>query len=70
MEHAEQRTLEQAQRAGALKVAIVVGSTRPGRKADAVARWVRSVAARRGDAAFEVVDIADYALPHFDEPRD
>jgi NAD(P)H-dependent FMN reductase len=50
------------------KVAIIVGSTRPGRKADAVAAWVHDLAARRDDATFEVVDIADYALPHLDEP--
>lgn len=68
MQKAEQRNVENAARAGALKVAIVVGSTRPGRRADAVARWVQDVAARRDDATFEVVDVADYALPHFDEP--
>ena len=68
MEQAEQRNVENAARAGALKVAIVVGSTRPGRRADAVARWVQDVAARRDDATFDVVDVADYALPHFDEP--
>lgn len=51
-----------------LKVAIIVGSTRPGRKADTIARWVYDIAAKRDDAVFEVVDIADYALPHFDEP--
>jgi NAD(P)H-dependent FMN reductase len=49
-------------------VAIIVGSTRPGRKADTVARWVHAIAAGRDDATFEVVDIADYALPHLDEP--
>lgn len=69
MEQAEQNTADRAEYAGrALKVAIVVGSTRPGRKAGAVARWVHGVAARRGDATFEVVDIAEYALPHLDEP--
>jgi NAD(P)H-dependent FMN reductase len=50
-----------------LNVAIIVGSTRPGRKADTVARWVHAIAARRGDAAFELVDIADYGLPLLDE---
>ena len=68
MEQAELNTVERAERTGALKVAIVVGSTRPGRKADAVARWVHDIAAGRDDATFEVVDIADYALPHLDEP--
>ena len=35
-----------------LKIAIIVGTTRPGRKADTVARWVFDIAARRGDASF------------------
>lgn len=50
-----------------LKVAIIVGTTRPGRKADTVARWVLNIAARRGDASFEIVDIADFNLPLLDE---
>ena len=50
-----------------IKVAIIVGTTRPGRKADTVARWVLDIAARRGDASFEIVDIADFNLPMLDE---
>ena len=50
-----------------LKVGIIIGSTRPGRKADTVARWVREIAARRGDAEYEIVDIADFNLPLLDE---
>ncbi len=51
-----------------IKVAIVVGSTRPGRKAEAVAQWVHGIASQRGDAEFEVVDIDHYKLPLLDEP--
>jgi NAD(P)H-dependent FMN reductase len=51
-----------------MKVAIIVGSTRPGRKADAVAKWVHEIAQKRADAEFELVDIADYKLPLLDEP--
>ena len=51
-----------------LNVAIIIGSTRPGRKGEAVARWVYDIAARRSDASFEVVDIAAFALPLLDEP--
>jgi NAD(P)H-dependent FMN reductase len=51
-----------------LNVAIVTGSTRPGRKNEAVARWVFDIASRRSDASFEVVDIAAYDLPLLDEP--
>ena len=36
-----------------LKVGIIVGSTRPGRKAEAVARWVHEIARKRTDADFE-----------------
>ena len=51
-----------------IKVAIVVGSTRPGRKAEAVAQWVHGIAGQRSDAGFEVVDIDHYKLPLLDEP--
>ena len=51
-----------------LRVAIIVGSTRPGRKGEAVARWVYEIASSRGDADFELVDIRDYDLPLLDEP--
>lgn len=51
-----------------INVAIVVGSTRPGRKADAVARWVHGIAANRTDARYQLVDIKDYNLPLLDEP--
>jgi NAD(P)H-dependent FMN reductase len=50
-----------------LKIAIVIGSTRPGRKAGDVARWVHEIAARRGDADYEIVDIMDFDLPLLDE---
>ena len=50
-----------------LKIAIIVGSTRPGRKADAVAAWVHGIAKQRADAEFDVVDIKDYNLPLLDE---
>jgi NAD(P)H-dependent FMN reductase len=51
-----------------VKVGIVVGSTRPGRKAEAVAKWVHGIASKRSDAQYEVVDIAEYNLPLLDEP--
>jgi NAD(P)H-dependent FMN reductase len=50
-----------------LKVAIVIGSTRPGRKGEAVARWVHEIAAKRSDASYELVDIAAFDLPLLDE---
>jgi len=50
-----------------IKVGIIIGSTRPNRKADTVGRWVRDIAARRDDAEFEIVDIKDFNLPLLDE---
>lgn len=51
-----------------VRVGIVVGSTRPGRNAEAVARWVLKKAQKRTDAQFELVDIKDFKLPLLDEP--
>jgi len=51
-----------------LKLAVIVGSTRPGRKALDVANWVMDIAGMRGDAIFELVDIQDFNLPLLDEP--
>lgn len=52
-----------------LKLAIIIGSTRPGRKAEAVARFVHEIACKRRDATFELVDIADFDLPLLDEAK-
>ena len=41
------------------KSAIILGSTRPGRNGEAVARWVLDIAKQRSDAGYELVDIAD-----------
>ena len=55
-----------------LRIAIVVGSTRRTRRTAVAARWVADVASRHpavasGDAAFEVVDLAEVGLPLLDE---
>ncbi|HWO00761.1 MAG TPA: NAD(P)H-dependent oxidoreductase [Blastocatellia bacterium] len=51
-----------------IRIAIIIGSTRPGRKAEVVAKWVYEIARKRSDAEFEVVDIKDFNLPLLDEP--
>ena len=51
-----------------IKVAIIVGSTRPGRNAAAVARWVHDLASTRADAEYELIDIETFNLPLLDEP--
>ncbi|GAA2623235.1 NAD(P)H-dependent oxidoreductase [Dactylosporangium fulvum] len=50
------------------KIAIIVGSVRPGRYGRGVADWVHEQASKRTDAQFEIVDLADFPLPHLDEP--
>src|SRR5258706_9368882 len=51
-----------------LRIAIIIGSTRPGRKGEAVAKWAYEIAQKRRDAEFELVDIEDFNLPLLDEP--
>jgi NAD(P)H-dependent FMN reductase len=50
------------------RIGIILGSTRPGRNGEQVAKWVYDIASRRSDAEFELVDLRDYPLPHLDEP--
>jgi NAD(P)H-dependent FMN reductase len=51
-----------------IKIGIILGSTRPGRNTEAVAKWVYEIARKRTDAEFELVDIKDFNLPLLDEP--
>jgi len=51
-----------------IKIAIIIGSTRPGRNGEAVAKWVCEVAKKRSDAKFKLMDIKDFNLPLLDEP--
>ncbi|GAA0938843.1 NAD(P)H-dependent oxidoreductase [Actinocorallia libanotica] len=50
------------------RIAIIIGSTRPGRRGGQVAAWVREAAGRHRPATdFDVLDLHDHALPHLDE---
>ena len=49
------------------RIAIIIGSTRPGRNGEAVATWVHERAVKHGGAEFELVDLKDFGLPHLDE---
>jgi len=49
------------------KLGIILGSTRPNRNGEQVAKWVYDIASKRSDATFELVDLRDYPLPHLDE---
>ncbi|MED4531571.1 NADPH-dependent FMN reductase [Metabacillus fastidiosus] len=46
-----------------LNIGIILGSTREGRVSPQVGEWVKNIADKRGDANYEIVDIADYNLP-------
>jgi NAD(P)H-dependent FMN reductase len=50
------------------RIGIILGSTRPNRNVEQVAKWVLDIASRRTDAEFELVDLRDHPLPHLDEP--
>lgn len=49
------------------RIAVIVGSTRPTRFADAPAQWILKQAQARGDLEAELVDLRDHPLPLFDE---
>jgi NAD(P)H-dependent FMN reductase len=51
------------------RIGVILGSTRPGRRGEPVARWVMDQARERKDAEFELIDLADHPLPHLDEPQ-
>ena len=48
---------------------IIVGSTRPGRIGPTIAGWFAEKARQHGGFEVEVVDLADFGLPLFDEPH-
>lgn len=47
---------------------VIVASTRPGRSGPLVAAWFEGVARRHGAFDVELVDLAEPALPLYDEP--
>lgn len=65
--------MDNAQTPGPVRIGLIVGSTRPGRRGGEVAAWAaRSArehdAVRRGAATVAVVDLAEQGLPLLDEP--
>lgn len=51
------------------RLQVIVASTRPGRIGRSVADWFLPVAKAHGGFEVELVDLAEVALPMFDEPR-
>jgi NAD(P)H-dependent FMN reductase len=51
------------------KLLIIIGSTRPGRQGEAVARWFVEQARAEGGFELDVADLASLDLPLLDEPN-
>ncbi len=49
-----------------MKVQIIIGSTRPGRVSDRVAKWA-AIEAKTAFDEVEIIDLKEYTLPFFDE---
>jgi NAD(P)H-dependent FMN reductase len=52
-----------------LKLNVIICSTRPGRVGPSVARWFHGYAKSHGKFDAELVDLADFKLPVYDEPK-
>lgn len=48
---------------------VVLSSTRPGRVGETIARWFHGLAVEHGKFDPELVDLAEFNLPVYDEPR-
>ena len=51
-----------------IRIAIIIGSTRPNRLGESVGRWVYEIASGRTDAEYELIDLKEVDLPLLDEP--
>ncbi len=52
-----------------LRIGIIIGSTRVGRFADKPAQWVMGLGENCAGVTFELVDLRDYPMPFFDQPK-
>jgi len=52
-----------------LRIAIIIGSTRPNRRGGDVGQWVHQHAQGRERADYELIDLRDIGLPLLDEPK-
>jgi NAD(P)H-dependent FMN reductase len=51
-----------------MKVQVIIGSTRPGRVGPQIAKWIVKNLPKQPQVTYEIVDLADHALPFFNEP--
>jgi NAD(P)H-dependent FMN reductase len=52
-----------------LQIGVILGSTRVGRFADKPAEWVMDLGRKCEGVTFELVDLRDYPMPFFDQPK-
>ncbi|HEV7418089.1 MAG TPA: NAD(P)H-dependent oxidoreductase [Tianweitania sediminis] len=52
-----------------LQLKVIIGSTRPTRQGDKVARWFEGAAREHGSFDVQLLDLVDFQLPVFDEPK-
>jgi len=49
------------------KIGILIGTTRANRFSPRAAGWISQLARRRDDAGYELIDLASYPMPFFEE---
>ena len=53
----------------ALRLNVIIASTRPGRVGPAVAKWFQAYASEKSDFEVHLVDLAAFVLPIYNEPK-
>jgi NAD(P)H-dependent FMN reductase len=49
-------------------IAVILGSTRPGRFAEKPGRWILDEVKKRKGVTAELLDLRDYPMPYYDQP--
>jgi NAD(P)H-dependent FMN reductase len=52
----------------ALKIGIIIGTSRPGRNGEKITEWFKSVTDNYSGIEFDYIDLAEVDLPFYDEP--
>jgi NAD(P)H-dependent FMN reductase len=52
-----------------MHIAIIIGSTRPGRLGDQIGSWIAQYTAQHTDFTVTIADLLELGLPLFDEPN-
>jgi NAD(P)H-dependent FMN reductase len=50
---------------GPIRLGVILASVREGRRGEAFARWLLALVAERQDLAAELLDLREWALPHY-----